>query len=85
MRLGAVVKHGAPVPDLKTADVLWAALLAARAVAYIDPRHGGTSGAFFAELLERQGIADEMHAKAVLATTGADVAKAESEGHERSV
>jgi molybdate transport system substrate-binding protein len=81
MRLGAVVKQGATVPDLKTTDALRAALLAAPAVAYIDPRGGGTSGAFFAKMFERLGIADEMHAKAVLATTGADVAKAVSEGH----
>jgi molybdate transport system substrate-binding protein len=81
VRLGAAVKQGAPVPDLKTTDALRTALLAAPVVAYIDPRGGGTSGAFFAKMFERLGIADEMHAKAVLAATGADVAKAVSEGH----
>jgi molybdate transport system substrate-binding protein len=80
MRLGAVVKHGAPLPDLKTVPALRAALLAAPAVAYIDPRGGGTSGAFFAKMFERLGIVDQMQAKAVLAATGADVAKAVSDG-----
>jgi molybdate transport system substrate-binding protein len=80
MRLAAVVKQGAPVPDLKTINALRAALLAAPAVAYIDPRGGGTSGAFFAKMFELMGIADEMRAKAVVGTTGADVAKAVSEG-----
>jgi molybdate transport system substrate-binding protein len=32
-------------------------------------------------MFERLGIADEMHAKSVLAATGADVAEAVSEGH----
>jgi molybdate transport system substrate-binding protein len=80
MRLAAVVKQGAPAPDLKTIAALRAALLAAPAVGYIDPRRGGTSGAFFAKMFERLGIADAMRAKAVLGTTGADVAKAVSEG-----
>jgi molybdate transport system substrate-binding protein len=80
MRLAAGVKQGAPVPDLKTITALRAALLAAPAVAYIDPRGAGTSGVFFAKMFERLGIADAMHAKAVLGTTGEDVAEAVSEG-----
>ena len=41
-----------------------AALLAARKVAYIDPAAGGSSGIYFAKLLETMGIAEAVKAKA---------------------
>jgi len=34
-----------------------------KSIAYSDPAHGGASGVYFAKLLERMGIADEMKAK----------------------
>jgi len=43
---------------------------AARAVAYIDPKAGGTSGRHFAGVLEKPGIAPQVNAKAVLVPGG---------------
>jgi molybdate transport system substrate-binding protein len=49
-------------------------------VSYTDPKAGGSSGKFFAELLQRLGIADEVNGKAVLGNRGADVARAVADG-----
>jgi molybdate transport system substrate-binding protein len=57
------VKAGAPKPDISTPEALKKTLLAAKTVAYSDPAAGGASGVYFAKLLERIGIAEEMKAK----------------------
>ncbi|MHC2106661.1 molybdate ABC transporter substrate-binding protein [Methylobacterium sp. CM6246] len=80
MRLGAAVKSGTALPDLTGEAGFRATLLAAPTVAYIDPRGGGTSGAFFDVMLTRLGLIDAVHAKAVLCTTGAEVAAAVASG-----
>jgi molybdate transport system substrate-binding protein len=69
--VGVVVKAGAPLPDISTDDAFKRALLAAKTVAYIDPKAGGSSGIYVDGLLTRLGIADEVHAKAVLVQGGA--------------
>jgi len=69
--VGVVVKAGAPLPDISTVDAFKRALLAAKSVAYIDPKAGGSSGIYVAKLLERLGIADAVNAKAVLVHGGA--------------
>jgi molybdate transport system substrate-binding protein len=61
--MAVVVKKGAPKPDIATPDAFKRALLAAKAIAYSDPAAGGASGVYFAKLLERIGVADEMKAK----------------------
>ena len=38
-------------------------LLAAKSVGYIDPKSGGSSGIYFAGLLQKLGIADEIKPK----------------------
>jgi len=58
---GVTVKEGAAVPDISTPDAFKQALLAARTVAYTDPKAGGSSGTFFAGLLQKLGIADEVN------------------------
>ena len=50
--VGVVVKAGAPLPDISTDDAFKRALLAAKSVAYIDPKAGGSSGIYVAGLLE---------------------------------
>ena len=55
-------------------------LLAARTVAYVDPAGGGTTGVFFAGLLRRLGIADEINRKAIRPQRGAEVAEAVADG-----
>jgi len=69
--VGVVVKSGAPLPDISTDEAFKRALLAAKSVAYIDPKAGGSSGIYVDGLLKRLGIADAIHAKAVLVQGGA--------------
>ena len=57
------VKKGAPKPDIATPEALKRTLLNARAISYTDPAAGGASGIYFAKLLERMGIADDINAK----------------------
>ena len=69
--VGVVVKAGAPLPDISSVDAFKRALLAAKSVAYIDPKAGGSSGIYVGKLLDRLGIADAVNAKAVLVQGGA--------------
>jgi molybdate transport system substrate-binding protein len=69
--VGVVVKTGAPLPDISTVEAFKRTLLAAKSVAYIDPKAGGSSGIYVAQLLQRLGIADAVNAKAVLVHGGA--------------
>ena len=69
--VGVVVKAGAALPDIGTDEAFKRALLAAKSVAYIDPKAGGSSGIYVDKLLARLGIADQVHAKAVLVQGGA--------------
>jgi molybdate transport system substrate-binding protein len=59
--VGLAVKAGAPRPNIATEADLRAALLGARCVAY---SRIGASGIFFAQLVERMGIASEVNARA---------------------
>lgn len=68
--VGVGVKVGAPKPDISTVEAFKRALLNAKAVAYIDPASGGTSGMYIDKLLERLGIADEVRTKAKLKKGG---------------
>jgi len=61
--VGIAVKAGAGHPDIATETALCATLLAARSVAY---SRIGASGIFFAQLIERLGIASEVNAKATV-------------------
>jgi molybdate transport system substrate-binding protein len=63
--VGIAVKAGASHPDIATEAALCATLLAARSVAY---SRIGASGIFFAQLIERLGIASEINAKATIAS-----------------
>jgi molybdate transport system substrate-binding protein len=68
--VGVVVKEGAPKPDIGTVEAFKHALLAAKSVAFIDPKAGGSSGIYVEKLLDRLGIADAINAKAVLVQGG---------------
>jgi molybdate transport system substrate-binding protein len=68
--IGVAVKAGAPLPDIATVESLKHALVAAKAVAYIDPKSGGSSGIYFDGLLERLGIAGDVRPKARLKAGG---------------
>jgi molybdate transport system substrate-binding protein len=68
--IGVAVKQGAPAPDIGNVAAFRQTLLAARAVAYIDPAAGGSSGIYLSQLFERMGIAPQIGAKAVLVPGG---------------
>src|SRR4051794_37181320 len=76
---GLAVRAGAPVPDISTPEALKATLLAVRSVAYADPKVA-TTGAYFAALLFRLQIADEVNKKAVVFSRGFYVADAVADG-----
>jgi molybdate transport system substrate-binding protein len=61
--VGLAVKAGHARPDISTEAALRTALLAARSVAYSKI---GASGLYFAELIQRLGIAAEINARATI-------------------
>jgi len=58
--LGVAVRAGAPKPDISTVDRFKSALLATKGVAYPGE---GASGRYFASLVERLGIGEQMKPK----------------------
>ena len=65
--VGIAVKAGVDHPDISTEAALRATLLVARSVAY---SRIGASGIFFAELIERMGIASDINARARIIPSG---------------
>jgi molybdate transport system substrate-binding protein len=61
--VGIAVKAGSPHPDIATEAALRKTLLAARSVAYSKV---GASGIYFAQLIERLGIAAAVNARATV-------------------
>jgi molybdate transport system substrate-binding protein len=59
--IGLAVREGAKRPDISTEEAFIAALRAAPSVAYTTE---GASGVYFAGLIDRLGIGDEIRAKA---------------------
>ena len=76
------IRAGAPKPDISTPDALKATLLAAKSIVYADPAKGGASGVYFAKVVDRLGIAEQLKAKTILvpgAQSAELVAKGEAE------
>jgi molybdate transport system substrate-binding protein len=80
MRLGVAVPSGVAMPNLTSTEAFRTLLLSANKVAYIDPNGGGTSGPFFEKMFASLGVADAVHAKAVLCKTGAEIVNAVASG-----
>ncbi len=78
--IGVAMKPGGKAPDLSSPDAFKASLLAARSVSYVNPKAGGTSGAYFEGLLGKMGIADRMKTKIVYRNQGSEVADAVARG-----
>src|SRR3989475_6433798 len=70
--VGIGIRKGAPRPDIGTADALKRTLLSAKSITWAKE---GASGVYFAGLLERMGIAEQMKPKVVPAPSGAVVGK----------
>ena len=77
--VGVAVRAGAPRPDISTVEAFVASLKAAHSLAL---SRAGASGLYFAGLLQRLGLADEVNAKATVIPsgyTGELVARGEAE------
>lgn len=68
--IGVAVKEGAPVPEIGTTDAFKTALQRAKAIAVIDPKAGGSSGIYLADLFQKWGMTDALKAKLVLVPGG---------------
>jgi len=77
--VSVAARAGAPKPDISTADALKQTLLNARSIVYADPAKGGASGVYFARVLDRLGIAEQMQAKTIL-VPGAQAAEVVAKG-----
>lgn len=75
--LALAIRKGAKKPDVSTADSFKRTLLDAKSIAYAKE---GASGVYFAELVQRLGIADALKAKSTLTTTGDAVNEAVTHG-----
>jgi molybdate transport system substrate-binding protein len=70
--VGIGIKKGAPRPDIRTPEALKRTLLSAKSITWAKE---GQSGIYFASLLERIGIAEQMKPKVVPASSGVEVGK----------
>jgi molybdate transport system substrate-binding protein len=77
--VSVAARAGAPTPDISTADAFKQTLLNARSIVYADPARGGASGVYFARVLDRLGIAEQMNAKTIL-VPGAQAAEVVAKG-----
>jgi molybdate transport system substrate-binding protein len=75
--VGIMVKSGAPRPDLSSPDALKRALLSARSVTWAKE---GASGAYFATVVQKLGIAEELKPKLNLGSDGANAAEKVARG-----
>ena len=71
---GVAVRDGLMMPDISTPEAFQRALTNAQSIGANDPAHGGSSGIYLAELLDRLGITASLKPKMVLGKTGREVA-----------
>jgi molybdate transport system substrate-binding protein len=68
--IGVGYKEGAAKPDISSPDAFRKTLLKAKAITYMDPAVGASSGIAFARILSDLGIADQMKSKTKLTQGG---------------
>jgi molybdate transport system substrate-binding protein len=73
------VRAGAPKPDISTVDALRQTLLAAKAIVYSDPAKGGASGVYFAHVVDKLGLTEQLKPKTIL-VPGAQAADVVAKG-----
>jgi len=73
--IGVAVRQGAALPDISRISTFRDTLLAARAIAYIDPSSGASTGIYLEWLFERLGIANQVKSKTVFVPGGGLVAE----------
>lgn len=71
---GVAVRDGMLMPNISTPEAFQRALVNAQTIGANDPAHGGSSGIYLAELLDKLGMTDQLKPKMVLGKTGREVA-----------
>jgi molybdate transport system substrate-binding protein len=64
--VSVVARAGASVPDISSVDAFKRTLLATRSIVYADPAKGGASGVYFAGVLNRLGLTEQLKGKTIL-------------------
>ncbi|MGP0090980.1 MAG: molybdate ABC transporter substrate-binding protein [Xanthobacteraceae bacterium] len=64
--IGVIVRRGAPLPDISTAQAIRTLLLDARAIAYSDPASGGQLAPALERMFKELGVEDAVKTKAIL-------------------
>jgi molybdate transport system substrate-binding protein len=77
--VAVAVRAGTPKPDISSVDAFKRALLSTKSIVYADPAKGGASGVYFARVLDRLGIAEQLKAKTIL-VPGAQAAEVVAKG-----
>jgi molybdate transport system substrate-binding protein len=77
--VSVAARDGVPNPDIHSVDALKHTLLTTRSIVYSDPAKGGASGVYFARVLDRLGIAEQMKGKTIL-VPGAQAAEVVARG-----
>jgi molybdate transport system substrate-binding protein len=72
-------RAGAPQPDISSIDAFKRTLISAKSIVYADPAKGGASGVYFARVLERLGLTEELKPKTIL-VPGAQAAEVVAKG-----
>ncbi len=67
--MGVVVRPGAPVPDISSADAIKRTVLEAESIVF----NRASSGLYFEDLLKKMGVYEQIEAKAARYATGAEV------------
>jgi molybdate transport system substrate-binding protein len=64
--VAVAVRSGAPKPDISSVDAFKRALVSVKSVVYADPAKGGASGVYFARIVDRLGLTEQLKAKTIL-------------------
>jgi molybdate transport system substrate-binding protein len=77
--VSVVIRAGAPKPDISSVDAFKRTLLSAKSIVYADPAKGGLSGVYFARVLDRLGLTEQLRTKTIL-VPGAQAAEVVAKG-----
>ncbi|HEY3890682.1 MAG TPA: molybdate ABC transporter substrate-binding protein [Bradyrhizobium sp.] len=75
----AVAARAGAARDISSVDALKHTLLNAKMIVYADPAKGGASGVYFAHVVDRLGIAEQLKSKTIL-VPGAQAAEVVAKG-----
>jgi molybdate transport system substrate-binding protein len=64
--VAVAVRAGAPKPDISSVEAFKRALVSVKSVVYADPAKGGASGVYFARVIDRLGLTEQLRTKAIL-------------------